>query len=415
MSHNPHEVRIGVAGLGLRMYVSRLDRPWIETPFLLEGLLVSSEEDVANLRRTCQHVYVDVTRGIRPDPRWIEPDDSELLRHAHGHDEIASLHKRDWLVTTHFEAELPVAKKAHLLLEHGIEEVMTDVQNGRALDLPKVQAGVEAMIDSIARNPTAFVWLKAIKRKSDYGYQHALGCSLWAASFGRHLGMAREEVSELALSGLLFDVGKTRLPGELLSKCGAFDHADSQTMRRHVEESVRILEQTVGMPPRIIEAVATHHERHDGSGYPHRLEGAGIPIFGRILGLIDSYDAMTCVRPHAGSRSPHQAVMELYNARDILFQADIVEQFIQTCGVYPTGSLVELSDGRVAVVTAVHDLKRLRPRVMVLLDRDKRPLAQFEAIDMSHVPADANGRPLNIQRGLPQGAFGLDPAELFLD
>lgn len=415
MSQNPNEVRISVAGVGLRMYVSRLDRPWLGTPWLLEGLQVSTDEDIAALQRLCRHVYVDTVRGSRPDARYIVAEDSELVNRARAHDEIVSLRKTDWAVTTGFEAELPVAAKAHELLEHGIEELMSDVQSGRALDLPKVKAGVDAMIDSIARNPTAFVWLKAIKKKSDYGYQHALGCSLWAASFGRHLGMAREELTELSLSGLLFDVGKTRLPSELLEKTGVFTGEDHRIMRTHVDESVRILERTAGVPTRILQAVATHHERHDGSGYPQGLAGTAIPIFGRILGLIDSYDSMTSVRPHSPGRSPHHAVMELYNARDTLFQTDIVEQFIQTSGVYPTGSLVELSDGRVGVVTAVHDLKRLRPNVMLLLDRDKRRLAQFEAIDLTRVQTDADGKPLNILRGLPEGAFGIDPAQLFLD
>ncbi len=133
------------------------------------------------------------------------------------------------------------------------------------------------------------------------------------------------------------------------------------------------------------------------------------------MGLVDSYDAMTCLRPYASSRSPHQAVAELYEQRDKLFQAELVEQFIQTCGIYPTGSLVELSSGEVGVITAVHSLKRLRPRVMLLLGRDKKPLAQFKPLDLSVVDHDDQGAPLTVKHGLPVGAFGIDPKELFLD
>jgi HD-GYP domain-containing protein (c-di-GMP phosphodiesterase class II) len=412
---NPNEVRISVAGLGLRMYVSRLDRPWLGTSFPLEGLTVDTIDDLATIRDLCQHVYVDPTRGPAPELRYVEHEPSELVRRAQGHDEIAGLRKTNWAVTTKFEAELADAETARQRLEKGIQDVVNDVQNERALELPQLREGVEAMIDSITRNPSAFVWLKAIKQSSGYAYQHALGCSVWAACFGRHLGMNREELGELSLGGLLFDVGKTRVPAELLTKTTAFSAADGTAMRGHVQASVEILEKTVGMPRRIIDAVASHHERHDGSGYPNGTSGGAIPIFGRILGLIDSYDAMISVRPHAPSRSPHQAVMELYHARDSLFQGDLVEQFIQTCGVYPTGSLVELSDGRVAVVTAVHDLKRLRPSVMLLLDSAKKPLPEFRSIDLSWVREGDDGKPLNIVRGLPQGAFGIDPAELFLD
>jgi HD-GYP domain-containing protein (c-di-GMP phosphodiesterase class II) len=283
------------------------------------------------------------------------------------------------------------------------------------LDLGKLREGIDAMIDSITRNPSAFNWLKEIKRKDNYSYQHALGCSVWAASFGRHLGLEREDLRELALGGLLFDVGKTRLPPELLAKKQRLDVNEDALVRRHVEYGVELLERTPGISPAILEMVATHHERHNGKGYPRGLSGSEIPINGRITGLIDSYDALTHQRTYAQGLSPHQAVAELYQSRGMLFQAELVEQFIQTCGIYPTGSLVELSNGQVGVVTAVHSLKRLRPSVMLLLDSDKLPLAQFRTIELGEVMEDSTGLPLGIKSGLPPRAYGIDPAELFLD
>ncbi len=415
MSSYSQEFRISVAGLAVGMYVTRLDRPWLGTSFPLEGLMISSEEDIARVQRLCHFVHVDVARGKSPDARYVLLGASDLVEKARGHDAIADLRRTNWDLKNNFEAELPAAEKAHQSLESGIAEVMLDLQNGRDLDLKILKDGVEAMVDSITRNPAAFIWLKTIKRKSDYAYQHALGCSIWAASFGRHLGMNRDELGELALSGLLFDVGKTQLPIELLNKSSVFDDADHLQMRAHVQYGIDILEKTPNVPHRIVEAVATHHERHDGTGYPNGLLGNAIPMFGRILGLIDIYDAMTSIHSYADSRSPHQTVMELYQSRDSMFQAELVEQFIQTCGIYPSGSLVELSDGRVGVVTAVHDLKRLRPNVMILLDADKAPLREFHSIDLSLTLEEVGGQMLNIKRGLQEGAFGIDPAELFLD
>jgi HD-GYP domain-containing protein (c-di-GMP phosphodiesterase class II) len=415
MSEYSQEFRISVAGLAVGMYVSRLDRPWLGTSFPLEGLMISSEDEIARVQRLCHFVHVDVSRGKSPDTRYVLLGASDLMEKARGHDAIVELRKTDWELKSKFEAELPAAKKAHQSLEAGIEEVMFDLQNGRNLDLQKLKDGVEAMVDSISRNPAAFIWLKAIKRKNDYAYQHALGCSIWAASFGRHLGMNHNELSELALSGLLFDVGKMRLPSELLAKTTVFDDADHELMHAHVQHGIDILNNTPDVPPRVLEAAATHHERHDGSGYPNGLHGNEIPMFGRILGLIDIYDAMTSVHSYADSRSPHQTVMELYQSRDSMFQAELVEQFIQTCGIYPSGSLVELSDGRVGVVTAVHELKRLRPNVMVLLDADKIPLRDFVSIDLNHMEGSSGEPSLTIKRGLQQGAYGINPAELFLD
>jgi len=308
-----------------------------------------------------------------------------------------------------------VAGDVHGRLVREIDEVMTDLKNGRNLDLGKLRDGVEAMVDSILRNPAAFTWIKEMKRRDDYSYHHALGCAIWAASFGRHLGLEKEEVQKLALGGLLCDVGMTRLPHDLLARQGSLNGDEAGLVHEHVAYGLQILADTPDISPKIIEIVASHHERHDGSGYPHGIKGELIPIYGRIMGLVDSYNAMTCVRPHAPTRSAHNAVAELYGLRGTLFQAELVEQFIQTCGIYPTGTLVELSNGEVGVVVSVHSLKRLRPSVMLLLDRNKAPFAQFRTIDLSEMEHDEAGEPLNVKGGLPAGSFNINLEELFLD
>ena len=397
------------------MFVSRLDRPWLETPFPLEGLKLSSEDEIDKLQRICSYVFVDSTRGTAPELRYIEHNTTDLLRNAVGHDEVAALRKTQWTVQNDFESERELAGQAHGMLEQGIAEVMSDLKNGHHLDMGKLKDGVDAMVESILRNPSAFIWIKEMKRRDNYSYHHALGCAIWAASFGRHLGVEKEEVQQLALGGLLCDVGKTQVPVELLARQDALNAEEAEMIRQHVGHGLEIVEKTPGVSPKIIEIVATHHERHDGSGYPRGLKGNEIPIYGRIMGLVDSYDAMTCVRPHATSRSPHKAVAELYEHRGTLFQAELVEQFIQTCGIYPTGTLVELSTGEVGVIIAVHSLKRLRPSVMLLLDRDKKPLRGFRTLDLSLVETDENGHALSIKGGLAAGAYNIDPQELFLD
>jgi len=409
------EFKISVRGLEQGMFVVRLDRPWLGTSFPLEGFKVGTDEDLRKLQSLCSHVYVDASRGRSPDTRFIEFDDDTLAHRIRAQKEIDDLHKIDWEIRNDFETELPLARQAHESLQHSISEMMGDLQDGRGLDLQKLQDGVDAMIESITRNPTAFTWLKELKRKDNYAYQHALSSSVWAATFGRHLGLERDDLGDLALAGLLCDVGKTRLSSDMLRQQHPLDASQVEEVRDHVQHGLDILAQTPGLSSKVIHAVATHHERYDGSGYPNGLRGSEIPMFGRVIGMIDSYDAMTSIRPYANGRSPHQAVMELYEGRDVLYQAELVEQFIQTCGIYPTGSLVELTDGRVGVVTAVHSLKRLRPSVMLLLDENKRPLPEFRLLDLSELQEDVNGQPLHLKCGLPPGAYGVDTAELFLD
>jgi putative nucleotidyltransferase with HDIG domain len=409
------ELRISVRGLARGMWVSRLDRPWIETPFPLEGLKLETDDEVEKLRRICSYVYVDTSRGTSPDLRFVEHDDGSIDMHPRPRDEYAAMRKTEWKLDADFEAERAVAREVHERLEKDIDEVMTDLQAGRDLDLAKLRDGVDAMVDSILRNPAAFTWIKEMKKRDEYTYHHALGCAIWAASFARHLGLEREEVQKLALGGLLCDIGMIKVPLEMLTKEGKLEESEADLIKRHVADGLELLERAEGISPRIVEIVATHHERHDGSGYPKGLKGELIPVYGRIVGLVDSYNAMTCVRPHAKTRSPHNAVAELYKLRDTLFQAELVEQFIQTCGIYPTGTLVELSTGEVGVVVSVHSLKRLRPSVMLLLDRNKAPLSSFQTIDLSEMELDRDGQPLSVKGGLPAGAFNINVKELFLD
>lgn len=415
MNANTQEFRISVRGLGLDMFVARLDRPWIGSGFALEGVKITSEDQIRELQRLCTFVYVDVSRGCSPDLRYVSFGEDPVVCHARDEAEIEALRRTHWEPTTTFDSELGEAKHTHTRLEAGIGAVMDDLHNGRKLDAAKLSQGVDTLIDSITRNPSAVPWIMELRRKSDYSYQHALGCSVWAATFGRHLGLERDDMRDLALGGLLCDVGKVRLSPELLGLPGQLAEPDRALLRSHVAEGCRIVAETPGLSANVIAMVAHHHERHDGSGYPNGLRGTEIPIYARIIGLVDSYDAMTSTRPHAASRSPHEAIMDLYGCRDRLFQAELVEQFIRTSGVYPTGSLVELSDGTVGVVMSVHSLKRLHPCVMLLLDKDKRPLPEFRPIDLSEVREDEQQEPLNIKNSLPRGAYGIDPAELFLD
>lgn len=161
--------------------------------------------------------------------------------------------------------------------------------------------------------------------------------------------------------------------------------------------------------------VAGHHERYNGTGYPQGLAGSQIPVFARIAGVVDTYDAMTTPRPYAPPMSTYDAMRQLNKLAGIEFPVEVFEQFVQAIGVFPVGTLVELNTGEVGIVIAQNRVRRLRPKIMLLLDSDKAPLAEFHVVDLRKQLANAGGETsLWIERGLSPGDYGIDPSEYYL-
>lgn len=405
----PREVRIRSIGLEPGMYVSRLDRPWQETPFTLHGFKIADRGEIEQLRQHCRHVYIDTASGKAPDPRYLAFEPDSAVPEPGSGDELTRLRCNQWPVSAPLSTELPAAQAAFATLQVALGHALTPVEQGQPLDLAALRGGVDALIGSALRNPTAVLWVMQTRRSDPSLHQHALACAVMAACLGRHLGAERTAIQQFVLAGLLCDLGKTRLPADLLDQAAPLDRQQTRQLGEHVQFTLEQLQATPGIAPQVLAMVANHHERHDGSGYPQHLKGQQIPLFARLLGVIDSYAAMTGTRPFAAGRSPSEAINELYTMRGTLFQASVVEQFIQCFGIYPTGSLVELSNGEIAAVTTIDPAKRLRPQVLVLRDISQQPLARPRPLDLGRVSEDATGLPLTIRVGLPAGAFGVSP------
>jgi HD-GYP domain-containing protein (c-di-GMP phosphodiesterase class II) len=185
-------------------------------------------------------------------------------------------------------------------------------------------------------------------------------------------------------------------------------------LRKHVEFGLEIARRVDGVDARVLEIIESHHERHNGTGYPQGLQGGQIPVFARIAGIVDAFDAMTTFRPYAEARSTYDAMQQFNALAGVEFQAEMVEQFVQAVGIFPVGTLVELSTGEVGVVIGQNRTRRLRPQIMLLTDEDKTALATFKTIDLRTTLVDGSGESLYIMCGLPPGAHGLDPSEYYL-
>lgn len=434
-------IEAGNATIG--MYVSKLDRPWLETPFVFQGFEIRDREEIDLLQRYCTTITVDVYRGsltpleirsliasqgpqakpartreTRPrEPgklaRWLR---NFLLRHRiirHRR----SAPKRDadgYAITSTVRGEARPAFNAYARLCRVYDrEQMSATQTGkvskRALD-----KAIGPVIDSILRHPDAMAWTVFSRRQTSHASGRAVGTAVWCVMFGRQLGFERQQLEELALGGLLLDIGKIRLPPNLVEVEGDLPPQQMEIMKTHVDHSLDIVHRSGAFSRTVVDMVAQHHERADGSGYPAGRSHSAIPAFARIAAIADAFDAMTTANAYSPAYAAFDVARMLNEMRGLQFDAEVVDQFLRTVGMFPTASVVELNDGTVGLVIEQNRSNALRPKVMLLLDRDGQRLEERRIVELRDLPPDAtHANAVWIARGHPHGAFGIDPMHYF--
>ncbi len=409
--------------LQVGMYVAKLDRPWIETPFPLQGFYVKDLSDIDTLRRYCREVTIDLVRSrvaaepVRHElgaPVRRQTEAAVNLVASSSAAPVAKARRPAYQVTVSMPQEVMASRELHTHFADSVVDIYRQLSKGSSVDVSAVKEVSSRVVDSLIRNPDAMVWLSRVRDKDSYSYHHAFRCAIWGTVFGRHLGISKQALENLAFGMTLMDVGKARMPDGLLNKKGLLTPSERVELRKHVDYSLEILAGLPGIPSQVMQMVAEHHERFDGSGYPNRLLGKAISPLGKIAGLVDTYDAMTSDRPYARAMTSVEAVSRLYELRNTEFQAQLVEEFIQAIGVYPTGTLVQMSNQEVGVVIAQNPERRLRPKLLILLDGDKKPVVRPRYVDMLTSSHDSAGEPLRILTSLLPGAFGVDPAKVQL-
>ena len=213
----------------------------------------------------------------------------------------------------------------------------------------------------------------------------------------------------------MIDVGMVNVPTHILAKAGPLTVNEQKLVQGHVKAGIRLVEDAGTVDHRVIEIIACHHERHSGSGYPKKLAGTDIPLTARMAGIADTYDAMITERPYRQARSSFEVIQELTDLKGSLFHPDLTEAFTQAIGIFPTGSIVELSSGEVGIVVGQNPQRRLKPQIIVVLDKHKSPYKRFITCDLQKPPdADNPFGSVWITRELQPGTYGLDAQNYFL-
>lgn len=386
------QVKVDVNELTIGMYVSGLDRPWSQTPFPLQGFFLRDLGEINQIKTLCHYVYIDVEKGRGPIATNLKTLSSSgkkvsaRERPVNFAEALAPLKIQRGLYrdVTPLQREVKQARQLHQKVYGAVVEVMEQLEKSQLdeLSLGETKRVASEMVDSVVRNPDAFTWLSRVQEKDEHTYSHAVRSSVWAILFGRHIGLPKRDLDALAMGVLLKDVGKVVLDNALI--INANRTADEELLyQTFVEQGCDILRKTQGVEPRIIAIVKTHCERLNGSGFPQGLVGDKIPLLGKIAGIVTHYDNVTNPRGVRDPIAPSKAVAKLYELRNIHFQEELVVEFIRAIGIYPTGTLVELSTGEVAVVVEQNFERRLKPKVIVVLNTLKEPLAEFLLLDLA--------------------------------
>lgn len=287
-------------------------------------------------------------------------------------------------ITTGLADELPIAKRLHAEALAHVKGFVDDVRRGTDIDVRAAEPLVQNFIESVFRNESAAVTLFKLRGFDEYTYTHSINVSLLAVLLGKHLGLDKPVLLRLGLAGMYHDVGKARIPEAILNKPGKLSETEFNVMKSHPLEGYKLLAGKQDLDPEILRAVAEHHERHDGSGYPRALRGEAIGRFSRIISIVDVYDALTSRRVYKEPMAPSKALGLMYQWRDRDFPPQAIENFIRCVGVFPLGSFVRLSNGEYGIVASVNPLAPTRPEVKVVFDIRFRPqlprVADLEAL-----------------------------------
>ncbi len=411
--------KVYVGDLEPGVYVVELDRPWTEIPFKppfdIQGFLIGSLEDLEEVRRFCRYVYIDLRLGKDVKTSAWEEGEQETERAAsYLHIPQVDLRRPVYPDKNTVENELSAAREIIKDTRQVYSKILDDIVTGKSIDAVSVQKVIGSMVESIVRNPDALTWLSRLKGRDVYTYAHSIAVCVLALTFGRYLGIPEYDLRMLGIGTLLQDIGKLKLPKELLEKSEDLIEEEYELLKKHVDASVEIMRKQSSFPEEAIEIVYCHHERYDAGGYPRGLKGDRIGILCSVAGIVDTYEAMTNERPYRPARTSYEALMTLYGQRNNAFHAAIVEHLTQCIGIFPVGSFVELNTAEVGVVVSRNRVHQLKPKIIIILDPDRQRLKSPTTINLADQAMQENTKPWRITRAVDPKTVGIDTAEFFL-
>jgi HD-GYP domain-containing protein (c-di-GMP phosphodiesterase class II) len=401
---NTEKLKVPVDILKVGMYVSELDRPWIETPFIFQGFLITNDEELDQLHQCCDYVFIDIEKSQVEIPLEVL---KELANATQTEEETIYPNREHLPYLNSFEEEFPKARLIYERVQTQIRNLYRDIRIGRAVRTAEVEKYVEQITESILRNPDAMMLMTNMKAVDDYLVVHSINVCILSLIFARFIGVSKDEMEELGIGALLHDVGEIRLPKELLNKPADLTAEEHATVQKHTAYGVAVLKQSPGMPESTFDIVLHHHERVDRSGYPDKLSGQEISLFSKLVGIVDVYDSLTSTTPYRSYMSSTDALKSMYDWRGTLFDENLIEGFIRCLGVYPIGSTLELNNGEIGIVISASPENRLFPKLLLVRDDKEKFYDPPKIINLSQFRSEDSYR-YEIKNIVQPEKYGID-------
>ncbi|RJE76687.1 phosphodiesterase [Pseudoalteromonas sp. MSK9-3] len=301
------------------------------------------------------------------------------------------------------EKEFERASQHFEMHNRKIQSLYGDITAGGKVDISLISDVSKEIVQSVLRNSSAMAILTRLKDKEGYNWRHMINCTILISVFAKYLGLKNSVIQQLAMGAMLHDVGHARLPQGIINKEGKLTALEYKAVKKHVVQSLGLVKGEKGITPIMMDVIINHHERVDGSGYPRRLSGSKVSKAARIMAIVDVYDAITSDRPYQMSEEPVHALRYLLANKE-QFDAELVQRFIKCMGVHPVGTIVKLTNERLALVLEGNKQAPTAPKVRVFYNTKHMHHITAKELDLSdeeqEVKIVASVRPLDYQINL---------------
>ncbi|TDP63265.1 HD-GYP domain-containing protein [Roseateles toxinivorans] len=377
--------------LQLGMFIQSFEGSWLSHPFWKTKFLLRDPADLEAIRKsgvaTC---WIDVAKGldVGAKPAAAAPVAAAQASEPAPETPVATATTSKPKPPAAAEPKASMGselQRAAGVINRSRQQVVAlfgEARLGRSVNSEQCMTLVEGIADSVSRNPSALISLARLKTKDDYTYMHSVAVCALMVSLARHLNLGEEQVREAGFAGLLHDIGKMAMPAEVLNKPGALTDAEYKVMQLHPERGHQMLMSGSQVLPGALDVCLHHHEKMDGTGYPHKLPGDQISLLARMGAVCDVYDAITSTRPYKSAWDPAGSIQRMAQWKGH-FDPAVFQAFVKSVGIYPVGSLVRLQSGRLAVVAEQHPTSLVTPRLKVFFSTKSQMPIPLETLDLA--------------------------------